>query len=66
MGDSDGINLWLPKQFDKGIESDQSKGEEIRVIFLDMDGVLNCAATKESFRGYIGIDDTKVELGFGK
>jgi hypothetical protein len=28
----------------------------MKVIFLDIDGVLNCWATTERWRGYIGID----------
>ena len=30
--------------------------KEIKVIFLDIDGVLNCAKTKERYRGCIGVD----------
>lgn len=33
-----------------------------KVIFLDVDGVLNCHSTKDSCGGYIGIDDKKVAL----
>lgn len=34
----------------------------IKVVFLDVDGVLNCQATKDSiWRGCIGIDDNKLE-----
>ena len=29
----------------------------MRIIFLDVDGVLNCSSTKERFQGFIGIDD---------
>ena len=32
------------------------------VIFLDVDGVLNCHSTKDKCGGYIGIDDKKVSL----
>jgi hypothetical protein len=28
----------------------------MKVIFLDIDGVLNCATTRERFRGAVGID----------
>lgn len=33
-----------------------------KVIFLDVDGVLNCHSTKDKCDGYIGIDDKKVSL----
>ncbi len=33
----------------------------MRIIFLDVDGVLNCNSTKERFQGFIGIDDKYVE-----
>lgn len=33
-----------------------------KVIFLDIDGVLNCISTKARCQGYIGIDDLKVKL----
>lgn len=32
------------------------------VIFLDIDGVLNCATTKQQFNGVIGIDAEKVAI----
>ena len=32
------------------------------VVFLDVDGVLNCHSTKDRCGGYIGIDDKKVSL----
>lgn len=32
----------------------------MKVIFLDIDGVLNCVSTKERFDGFIGIDPEKV------
>lgn len=31
----------------------------MKAIFLDIDGVVNCARTKERFGGYIGIDPIK-------
>lgn len=34
----------------------------LKVLFLDIDGVLNCHSTKDSCGKYIGIDDGKVEL----
>lgn len=34
----------------------------MKVIFLDVDGVLNCKTTKERCMGYIGIDRKKVLL----
>ena len=33
----------------------------MKVIFLDVDGVLNCQSSKARFRGYIGIDNDKVK-----
>lgn len=33
-----------------------------KVIFLDIDGVLNCISTKARCQGCIGIDDLKVKL----
>ena len=41
-------------------------GEEyvpgLKLIFLDVDGVLNCSSTKDRCGQYIGIDDNKVTL----
>ena len=34
----------------------------LKVLFLDVDGVLNCRSTKDYCGKYIGIDDGKVEL----
>lgn len=34
----------------------------MNVIFLDIDGVLNCKETKDCFEGYIGLDKDKIEL----
>lgn len=34
----------------------------INIIFLDVDGVLNCASTKERCGQYIGIEEEKVRL----
>ncbi len=33
----------------------------MRIIFLDVDGVLNCLSTKETYKGFIGIDPRLVE-----
>lgn len=33
----------------------------MKVIFLDVDGVLNCVSTEDRCRGFIGIDDKLVE-----
>ena len=33
-----------------------------KIVFLDVDGVLNCASTTQRFNGFIGIDPLKVEL----
>lgn len=41
-----------------------TKGSSVpmRVIFLDIDGCLNCSYTKEKLEGYIFVMDSKVEL----
>lgn len=36
--------------------------EGIKIIFLDVDGVLNCSSTKDKCGYYIGIEDKKVSL----
>ena len=36
--------------------------KKIKIIFLDIDGVLNCETTKERCGPYIGIDQEKVKL----
>ena len=33
----------------------------MRIVFLDVDGVLNCAFTKETYQGFIGADHSLVE-----
>lgn len=34
----------------------------IKIVFLDVDGVLNCSSTKDVCHRYVGIEDQKVEL----
>ena len=34
----------------------------LKLIFLDVDGVLNCSSTRDVLNGYVGIEDRKVEL----
>lgn len=34
----------------------------MKVIFLDVDGVLNCSSTRERFEGYIGVEQNKIAL----
>ncbi len=34
----------------------------LKLIFLDVDGVLNCSSTKDTCGVYVGIEDKKVEL----
>lgn len=34
----------------------------INIVFLDVDGVLNCSTTKDKCGGYTGIEDQKVRL----
>lgn len=34
----------------------------MKVIFLDIDGVLNCQSSKSKYRGLIGIDNKKVKV----
>ena len=36
--------------------------KSIKIIFLDVDGVLNCSSTKDRCGPYIGIEDKKVKL----
>ncbi|MFA6325217.1 MAG: HAD domain-containing protein [Candidatus Paceibacterota bacterium] len=36
--------------------------EKKKIIFLDIDGVLNCCTTKERHRGFIGIDEKKIKI----
>lgn len=36
--------------------------KDTKVVFLDVDGVLNCYYTHDSCEGYTGIDDAKVAL----
>lgn len=43
-------------------KADPNYMEGPKVIFLDVDGVLNCHSTKDECGGYIGIDDKKVSL----
>lgn len=37
-----------------------NKKQTNKIIFLDVDGVLNCSSTKDRCMGYIGIEDKKV------
>lgn len=32
------------------------------IIFLDVDGVLNCTTTKHAIKGYTGLDDSKIAI----
>ena len=34
----------------------------MKIIFLDVDGVLNCKSSKSRCGGFLGIDDSKVKL----
>ncbi len=34
----------------------------MKILFLDVDGVLNCKHTKESFAGYVFVSDDKIRL----
>ena len=36
--------------------------DKINIIFLDVDGVLNCSTTRDRCDAYIGIEDKKVKL----
>ena len=33
----------------------------MKVIFLDIDGVMNCESTKDRFQGFVGLDDVLME-----
>ena len=43
-------------------KNEKEKVVNTKVIFLDVDGVLNCQDTEETCGDYIGIEDTKVIL----
>lgn len=43
-------------------KNEKEKVVNIKAIFLDVDGVLNCQDTEETCGDYIGIEDTKVIL----
>lgn len=34
----------------------------MRIVFLDVDGVLNCITTRERYKGFIGVDSAHVEI----
>lgn len=34
----------------------------MKILFLDIDGVVNCSSTKERHRGFIGIDPEKAKM----
>ena len=34
----------------------------MKILFLDVDGVLNCESTKERFNSYIGVEQSKISL----
>ena len=36
--------------------------DKVKLIFLDVDGVLNCKTTKERCANYVGIEDEKLKL----
>ena len=38
------------------------KEDKVNIVFLDVDGVLNCSKTEDSCGGYKGIEDKKVAL----
>ena len=39
----------------------ESNKEQLKIIFLDVDGVLNCESTIDRIDGYTGIEDNKVK-----
>ena len=43
-------------------KNEKTKVINIKIVFLDIDGVLNCQDTEETCGEYIGIEDTKVTL----
>lgn len=60
-------NNYLDNQYNvKKKEVYSALGEEynpgLKLIFLDVDGVLNCSSTRDVLNGYVGIEDRKVEL----
>lgn len=44
------------------IRHDADLKKQVRIIFLDIDGVLNCSSTADRCSGYVGIEDKKVAL----
>lgn len=45
--------------------NDEQSAEDFsgsNIVFLDVDGVLNCVSTQDSIKEYIGIDDKKVSV----
>ena len=63
---SEDYNLALLKKIPvlsyKNVEADPNYTKGPKVIFLDVDGVLNCRSTKDKCGAYRGIDDKKVSL----
>ena len=43
-------------------ETNEPNRTSLKIVFLDVDGVLNCSSTKDTCDGYVGIDDEKVKL----
>ena len=41
-------------------EAQVNNNNGVNLVFLDVDGVLNCATTKDRCEGYVGIEDKKV------
>ena len=57
------IEKWYITKEGKVIKSSLNPGYVgVKVLFLDVDGVLNCHSTKDICGKYIGIDDRKVSL----
>ena len=49
-------------EFVKKYQEIEERVNTVKVIFLDIDGVLNCQSSKSKCGAFIGIDDSKVKL----
>ena len=55
------VEAWIPNQFFTDI-TEEYRADRIRVIFLDVDGVLNCSSTTEVVCGFTGVGDKKIRV----
>ncbi len=55
------VEAWIPNQLFTDI-TEEYRADRIRVIFLDVDGVLNCSSTTEVVCGFTGVEDKKIRV----